>query len=92
MREDGDLWREVRHDQQHRGRQRLPSQIAEIRRGLPDGFRLEELNDGYALRITGPKDFTLVYYPAHQRAQYRGQWRTLTSTTIVKLLKEVAGD
>jgi len=48
------------------------------------------LNEGYALRLTGPRDFLLVYYPIHERVQYRNQWRTMRASTVVKLMAEVA--
>lgn len=88
--EIGALWREYREDQQARRLARCPTRIAEIRRGLPEGFRMEVLNAGYALRLTGPRDFLLVYYPLHDRVQYRGQWRTMRASTVAKLMAEVA--
>ena len=88
--EIGALWREYREDQQARRLARCPTRIAEIRRGLPEGFRLEVLNEGYALRLTGPRGFLLVYYAVHERVQYRGQWRTMRASTVVKLMADVA--
>ncbi len=82
--------RKDREDQQTRRVMRCPSRIAEIRRGLPDGFRMEVLTDGFALKLTGPRDFLLVYYPGQDRVQYRGQWRTMRASTVVKLMVEVA--
>lgn len=84
----GATWRQSREDQPERRRARCPKRIAEIRRGLPEGFLMEVLNDGDALKITGPKGFTLVYYPVHQKVHYRDQWRTMRASTVVKLLKE----
>ncbi len=83
--------RKDREDQQTRRVRRCPSRIAEIRRGLPPGFVMEELNKGSAIRLTGPKDFLLVFYPVSERVQYRNQWRSMRATTIVKLMREIAG-
>jgi hypothetical protein len=88
--EIGALWREYREDQQVRRLARCPTRIAEVRHGLPEGFRMEVVNEGYALRLTGPRDFLLVYYPIHERVQYRGQWRTMRASTVAKLMAEVA--
>lgn len=81
-------WREYHEAQARRRQERVPRRIAEIRRGLPPGFCAETLNNGYTLRITGPMDFKLTYYPVHQRVQFRNQWRSMQASTVVKLMKE----
>jgi hypothetical protein len=57
---------------------------------MPPGFRIERLHNGWALRVTGPNGFKVVWYPLHQRVQFHGQFMTMRLETVATLLHGIA--